>query len=213
MTAYSVAARMELDNLPVDLNGLYEIRTNKSFTKKEFYAFCHKNPELRIEQDTNGKLIIMAPVGDQGGVREGIAHGELYFWWKITKPGGNVHSPSTGFILPDGSTRSADASWTSQKKLDKLSPEERKKFAKTVPDFVIEVRSQTDSLKRSKKKMIDTWIKNGVRLAWLIDPIKEVAYIYRTDGSTKTIKSFDKVLDGEDVCPDFKLELKLFKDI
>jgi Uma2 family endonuclease len=110
--------------------------------------------------------------------------------------------------LPDGSVRSSDGAWANSDKVNALSPEERKKFASLVPDFVIEIRSSSDRLSKLKSKMKDTWIKNGVRLAWLIDPIARKAYIYRADGSEEVIPNFNHVLSGEDVCPGFQLDLK-----
>lgn len=61
--------------------------------------------------------------------------------------------------------------------------------------------------------MADSWIKHGVRLAWLIDPYKQKAYIYRAgENEPEEIKGFDnKFLDGEDVVEGFKLNLEKFK--
>ncbi len=55
--------------------------------------------------------------------------------------------------------------------------------------------------------MTDTWMANGVRRAWLINPLQEKTWIYRQDGSTDTISGFDQVLSGEDVCPGLVLDL------
>ena len=52
---------------------------------------------------------------------------------------------------------------------------------------------------------------NGVRLAWLIDPYGEKAYIYRNNMEPETIIGFDKVLSGETVMVGFILELSEFK--
>ena len=185
--------------------------TQESVSEKVFYEFCAKNPELRTEYDKHGKLIIMSPIKGFGGARESIAHGELYVWWKVNKVKGQTFSPSAGFTLPDGSIRSPDGSWVSEERLAKLTPKDEDKFMPLVPDFIMEVRSPTDSLTKLKKKMEETWIKNGVSLAWLIDPLKQKAYIYRADGTTETISNFDQTLDGETVCPKFQLDLSLFK--
>lgn len=55
--------------------------------------------------------------------------------------------------------------------------------------------------------MTETWIANGVRLAWLIDPLREKAYVYRQDGSSEAFGSFDHVLSGENVCPGLSFDL------
>lgn len=186
--------------------GGFEIKFERRLTEQELMEFSAENDHLRIEEDKNGKLIIMPPVDIDGGAREARAFGYLFAWW-LTHKQGEVFSPSTGFKLPDTSTRSPDGAWVSAEKMAAVPQAERKKFARIAPDFVIEVRSTSDRLGKLKKKMTDTWIKNGVRLAWLIDPIAETAYIYRQDGSTVEIKGFDNVLSGEDVCPGLEMNL------
>ncbi len=98
---------------------------------------------------------------------------------------------STGFTLPDRSVFSPDASWISNEKWKTLSEEDKNKFAPLCPEFVIEVRSKSDNLEDLKKKM-SVWITNGTHLAWLIDPIDKVNYIFHSDGSVDTIQGFEK---------------------
>ncbi|MCB0522613.1 MAG: Uma2 family endonuclease [Saprospiraceae bacterium] len=52
---------------------------------------------------------------------------------------------------------------------------------------------------------------NGVRLAWLIDPIKEKAWVYRQDGTKEEIENFSGKLSGEDVLPGFEFSLREMK--
>ncbi|MBK7939788.1 MAG: Uma2 family endonuclease [Lewinellaceae bacterium] len=189
------------------LGGYAEIKYARKMTEAEFYRFCADNPELRIELEKSGKLIIMPPVETFGGARENAVASTLYMWWD-KHHNGLTFSPSAGFKLPDNSTRSADGSWVSAERLAVLSPEERKKFARVVPDFVVEVRSESDRLSNLKRKMADVWIKNGVRLAWLIDPKKEITYIYRADGSKEELAGFDRTISGEDVCAGLELDLR-----
>lgn len=190
--------------------GPFELKFSRRLTEQELRAFSAQNRHFRIEEDKNGTLIIMPPVDFNGGAAESTVHGLLYLWW-ISYQKGKTFSPSTGFKLPDGSTRSSDGSWVSKERLDTVKPGDRKKFAQLVPDFVVEIRSSSDRLGLLKKKMTDTWIKNGVRLAWLIDPVSEKAYIYRQDGSVEIINSFDAILNGEAVCPGFGLDLRALK--
>lgn len=187
----------------------FEFKLSQRLSDEQFYQFCADNPDLRIEQDKNGNLIIMAPVDYEGGLSEDEAHGQLYIW-RTQFGKGKSFSPSTGFKLPDNSIRSADGAWASDEKVNALPEEDRKKFPRLVPDFVIEIRSSSDRLYKLKKKMAETWIKNGVRLAWLIDPKMRKAYIYRQDGTVEELKGFDRKLSGEDVCPGFELDLKKF---
>ena len=186
-----------------------EIRLSRKLSEESFRQFCAENDLLRIEQDKNGNLIIMPPVDINGGIAESNAHGHLFIWLQRFGQG-QTFSPTTGFKLPDGSIRSADGAWVSAEKMAALSAAERSKFARLVPDFVIEVRSTSDRIGKLKKKMTDTWMANGVRLAWLIDPKMRKAYVYRPGQAPEEIKGFDGSLSGEDVCPGFELDLRKF---
>lgn len=195
----------------VDLPDDLVLTTTAELSEEAFEQLCAKNRDLRIEHEADGKVTIMAPVHFDSGFFEGEAFGELRLFVKESRIGGRALGPSTGFKLPDGSTKSPDAAWISAEKLANLPAEERKKFAAVVPDFVIEIRSDSDKLKPLKHKMEETWIANGVRLAWLIDPVKQKAYIYRQDGSIEVVPNFDGKLSGEDVLVGFELDLGLLK--
>ena len=107
--------------------------------------------------------------------------------------------------------RSPDASWVHPEKWAVLTPEEKDGFLPTVPDFLIEVRSKFDGLKRLKEKMQE-WMENGVCLAWLINPQGRNAIIYRENSETEVVEGFHKTLNGEDVMPGFELNLKVFEN-
>ncbi|MEN0049316.1 MAG: Uma2 family endonuclease [Bacteroidota bacterium] len=182
----------------------------KGLDKAAFISLCGTYPELLMERDEKGKITIMSPVFGGSGFREGLLIRRVGNWCEAHGQG-QVGSSQIGYDLPDGSTRSPDASWISAERLSNLTPEDiEKRFLPAVPDFVVELRSASDSLKKLKKKMQNKWITNGVRLAWLIDPYKERAYIYREDESVDVIKNFDGILSGEDVLPDFELKLSEF---
>ncbi len=187
--------------------GSVELKYPRRLTEEEFYEFCADNRDLRIEQDKNGNILIMPPVDHDSGVAESNVHGYLFSWW-LTYQQGLTYSPTTGFKLPDGATRSADSAWASDEKVANLTPQQRKQFAPLVPDFVVEVRSTSDQIGKLKKKMTDTWMANGVRLAWLIDPKMQRAYIYRPDQPVEECLGFDRKLSGEEVCPGFELDLR-----
>lgn len=83
---------------------------------------------------------------------------------------------------------------------------EEDKFINLAPDFVIEIRSKSDSLETLKAKMQE-YIENGVRLGWLIDRKNRHALVYRADG-TITQYPGTAILSGEDVVPGFRLVLE-----
>lgn len=180
-------------------------------TEKQFYFLTGQFPDLRMERDKYGKIIIMAPIAGFGGARENRL-GRRLGNWRDEVNIGETFSPSTGFKLPNGATRSPDSSWLSDEKMEALQKaKDEKGFLKVVPDFVAELMSENDRLKKAKEKMENVWIANGVQLAWLIDPYKEQAFVYRKDGTIEKVSGFDKILSGEDVLPGFELKLEEFK--
>ncbi|MBK9013044.1 MAG: Uma2 family endonuclease [Saprospiraceae bacterium] len=96
-------------------------------------------------------------------------------------------------------------------KHNQLSEDERKRIPAIVPDFIMEVRSQTDSLAKLKRKMADVWMENGVEVACLIDPIREKAWVYRQGGVMEEYANFDATLVVGDLMPGFELDLKDLK--
>ena len=185
-----------------------EIDMHPELTDEAFFEFCKKNHPFRIEKNKHQKIIVIAPVGFKGGQNEGKAYGKLFVWHDQLGKGW-ITNPSVAFRLPDGSTSAPDAAWVADEKIARLTEKEFENFLPVVPDFVIEVRSKSDSLKKLKEKMKDTWMANGVRLAWLIDPIKQKSYIYRENASPETVSGFENKLSGEKVCPGFEFDLSL----
>jgi len=181
----------------------------EEMTSEEFFNFCQENEGQHLERDENGNILFMPPTGSNTGITNSELNGDLIIWNRKQKSG-KVFDSSTGFKLPDQSERSPDASWISNKKWNALTEAQKKVFAPVCPEFIIELRSESDRLPYLRKKML-MWIRNGAQLAWLIDPIDEKAYIYRKDGSIEIVKSFDAALTGEDVLKGFELDLKTLK--
>ncbi len=174
------------------------------FTDDEFWEFCRQNDEMRIEMTKEGDVIIMPPTGSETGERNAEITMQLRIWAKKDKCGKSYDS-STGFKLPNGATVSPDSSWVLNKRLEKFTAKQREKFLPLCPDFVLELRSASDSLKIAQNKMQE-YIENGTRLGWLIDPKNKRVHIYRANGEIKILENPDKV-SGEDVLPGFELDL------
>ena len=137
-------------------------------TGDTFYDLCQANPDLRLERTATGALIIMPPIGGEGSKREADLTTDLNLWNRQTQLG-VVFSPSAGFKLPNGADRSPDAAWVTRERWEALTPQQRRKFPPLAPDFVIELRSASDSLHPLQEKMQE-YQANGVRLGWLINP-------------------------------------------
>jgi len=176
------------------------------FSDDELFDFCTLNKELRIERTQEGNLIIMSPSGSQSSNINLKIITQFGVWEEMNNDLGVGFGPDGGFILPNGSMRAPDLAWVSKTKWEALTETQKSKFAPVAPDFIVELKSPTDSLPTLKAKM-EEWISNGVRLAWLIDPKSQVTFIYKADGSVTRVNDFSYYLDGEDVLPGFRLNL------
>lgn len=177
----------------------------KQMSDEDFEAFCLLNKDWRIERTKEGDIIIMPPVYTETGGKNFDIAVELGIWAKKDGSGKGFDS-STGYKLPNGATRSPDVSWIRFDRWNALPPEKRRKFAQIAPDFVIELRSETDSLKELKKKMHE-YIENGVSLGWLIDAKNRRVYVYRPE---KEIEVLDNPVEisGEPLLKGFVLNLQ-----
>ncbi|MEB3882432.1 Uma2 family endonuclease [Lyngbya sp. CCY1209] len=175
-------------------------------TQEQFTDLASTNPELRLERTAKGELIVNPPTGWETGKRNSRISGELYLWWRNAGEPGEVFESSTGFILPNGATRAPDASWISPERWDALTPEQKGTFANICPDFVVELRSDSDTLKSLQEKMRE-YVDNGAKLGWLIDPQNRTAEIYRPGLEVEVLSSPAEV-SGEDVLPGFVLDLR-----
>jgi len=176
---------------------------------EEFFLFCQENKELKLERTKDGNIVVMTSTGSETGNRNTEIITDLNNWNRQTNYG-RVFDSSSGFTLPDGSVLSPDASIIAHHRWDQLTKEERKKFAPICPEFVVELRPDTDQLSVLQTKM-QNWLSNGVKLGWLIDPVNEQVFIYQPDSEVKLVEGFDQVLTGDTVLAGFQFELKLLQ--
>jgi len=173
-----------------------------------FYRFCRRNDHLRFERNPDGTILIMPNTGGKTGIRNTKIVSRLDMWSESHD--GKVFDSSTAFKLPNFATRSPDAAWVSDERWNQLSDEEQERFPPIAPDFVVELMSASDQLKKAQEKMLE-YIENGVRLSWLIQPSSETVFIYRADGTISKVTTFDQSLSGEEVLPDFEFPLRLLR--
>jgi Uma2 family endonuclease len=185
------------------------VRLKNRLSDDEFFELCQMN-ELRMERLKDSTIIIMEPTGSDTGIFNSEIHFEVAYWNRNSQEG-KAFDSSTGFTLPDTSIKSPDTTWIAKERWEKIALDLRKKFAPIAPYFVVEIRSETDSLKELQHKMSE-YIANGVRLAWLIDRANRITYIYRLDGS-QDIVSFDETLSGENVLNGFRLKISDIEDV
>lgn len=190
--------------LPQPLYYIIKVRGRK-FTDEELYRIDADNENFRIETNANGDLEIMPPPFPDTSRKNWDINIELGNWAKKDKSGVCFES-SAKFTLPNGAKRMPDAAWILRDRWFAISETERtRKFTRIAPDFVIELRSVSDRLPILQKKMRE-YIENGVRLGWLIDPLKKRVHIYRANKTVEILENPANV-SGEDVLPGFELDL------
>jgi Uma2 family endonuclease len=172
--------------------------SSTQISDEELLKISSANPNMRFEL-VEGELVAMTPVGGHSGELEAQINAIVVNWCNQNNVRG--FSPSTGFKLSNGNVRSPDAAV-----LLPNHPAYKEKiegFVPGAPDFLVEIRSKSDSLTTLKKKM-EEWIESGCRLAFLIDPVDRKAYVYRKDRSV-TEYPYSATLTGEDVLEGLKI--------
>ncbi len=173
-------------------------------SREEFYEFCLANRDLRIERTATGEVIVMPPAFSDTGNRNFNLAVQLGIWAEKDGTGLGFDS-SAGFTLPNGATRSPDASWIRTEKWNTLTDEEKASFAPICPDFVIELRSKSDTLKGLQAKMVE-YIDNGVMLGWLIDRKNRQVHIYRPNQEPQILENPETV-SGDSELTNFQLPM------
>ncbi|PAX51626.1 Uma2 family endonuclease [Brunnivagina elsteri] len=185
--------------LTLNLNSLIKL------TREQFYQLCEANPDLKLERNFQGELVIMPPTGGETG-RSNVNLILQVASWNEQNQLGEVFDSSTGFTLPNGADRSPDVSWVEKSRWNALTQEQKEKFIPLCPDFAIEILSPSDSLTKTQKKMQE-YISNGCRLGWLINRKKQEVEIYRPEQEVEVL-TFPSTISGEDILPGFILNLQ-----
>lgn len=175
-----------------------------ALNREQFYQLCLNNPDLNLERNPQGELIIMSPVGGESGEKEANLIIDIGNWNREKKLG-KVFSSSTIFSLPKGGDRSPDVAWVSLEKWKKLREKEREGFPPICPDFVIELRSKSDRLKPLQEKMQE-YLDSGLQLGWLINPQDQTVEIYRPNQPVEIVK-MPVNLSGENILLDLEITL------
>jgi Uma2 family endonuclease len=176
--------------------------TTLTVTPEQFDRLCIDNPDLRLELTPNRELIVMAPTGGESGKRNFKLSGQLFVWNESTELG-EAFDSSTGynFTAIGGGKLSPDVSWIEKSRLEGV---DITKFIPVVPDFVIELRSATDSLTETKAKMRE-YQRLGVKLGLLIDPQHRTVEIY--SGQEPVILESPESVDCGEIMSGFILSM------
>jgi Uma2 family endonuclease len=177
---------------------------------EDFFLFCQDNAELQIERTATGELSIEMPTKSLTSKRNALLTTYLGMW-NLQNGLGDTYESSGGFILPNSAVRSPDAAWISHERLATLTPEQRDGFLPLAPDFIVELRSETDRLLALQDKM-EEWRDNGVRLGLLLDPTTRTVYLYRPN-SAPLVLADPEVIDCSPELHGFALNVRSLFDL
>jgi Uma2 family endonuclease len=158
--------------------------------------------DVKYELD-DGRLIVTPPPGSEHGSTQLLIGSSMLQHAK--QLGLGRVWVETGVVLwrdPDRCV-GPDVSYIAQHRLPpKLSAEG---YLETIPDLVVEVRSQNDT-KPFLKRKADDYLKAGVRIVWVVDPEARCAMEYRPGAPPRAIAATE-TLACDDVLPGFRLPL------
>lgn len=150
-----------------------------------------------------GRLIVREPPGTSHGAVAAkvlVLLGQHVYGHAL----GVMCSQDTGFkIASDPDTvRAPDVAFVSKARQHAIG---QHGYSELAPDLVAEVLSPDDRPGEVLSKVGD-WLDAGVRLVWVIEPIRREARVYRADGSQSSVDGAG-ALDGEDVLPGLSCSL------
>lgn len=97
-------------------------------------------------------------------------------------------------------------SWVKKLRLVELTFEQKQRFLPLCPDFVIELRSPSDSLKTLQDKMQE-YMENGASLGWLVNPQQKQVFVFQPEKAVVTLGN-PEFLTADELLSGFKLDVQ-----
>ncbi|HEY1296768.1 MAG TPA: Uma2 family endonuclease, partial [Chloroflexota bacterium] len=137
------------------------------FSRDELLEFIETNDIFEVERECDGSLLLSSGVTLYTNSQEMEVYFQLRLW--AERDGrGDAYGPTGRYELPNRASRGPDVAWILKERIASLPAEELDTVPRLVPDFVVEVRSKSNSLGRLQEKMQE-YMANGVRLGWLLN--------------------------------------------
>lgn len=186
---------MTLTTSPATANAVPEsaplkLPADLCLSPEQFALVCAENRDSVLELTAHGQVLVMTPTGGETGSR----NGELFFQLKLFaqhQGRWKAFDSSTGFLLPDGSVLSPDASLVRLDRWQALSPEQRRSFPPLCPDLVVELASPSDEGPRglsALRQKMGAYQANGARLAWLLLPDEQAVEVWSANGEPQRME-------------------------
>ena len=141
----------------------------------ELVRLSEANPGWHVERES-AELVTMSPSGSQSSMRSVVAALQLAAWGRTR---GVVFGCDAGFTMPDGALLAPDASWIASARWNELGDAEKERYARIVPDVVIEIVSPSDTLAEQRRKA-ESWHAYGAGYVVLVDPFRCESFTYGT---------------------------------
>lgn len=154
---------------------------NLRLSPEQFALVCQANPDAVLELTADGQLIAMTPTGNETGAHNGALLVLLGLALRSSGLPLKLFDSSSGFLLPDGSVLSPDASLLRLDRWTALTPEQRRGFAPLCPDLVVELASPSDDGPRglpALRQKMERYRANGAQLGWLLIPSEQAVEIW-----------------------------------
>jgi Uma2 family endonuclease len=169
----------------------------KLMTVDEFWEFVHR-PE-NLDRDFElicGEVVeVSRPTKPHGAVAALVAF-ELQLYVRATQKGYVVTNDS-GIILgkkPESVVGPDVAYFIDVEKFEDLHP----KWAEVPPVLVVEVLSPNDEPSEVNEK-IEAYLKNSVKVVWLVDYARRKVTIYRPEKTLTVVKEDGELTGGDDL--------------
>ncbi|MCS7031343.1 MAG: Uma2 family endonuclease [Gloeomargarita sp. SKYG116] len=175
----------------------------KAWTDEEFRALPDDGHRYEV---VNGKLVVMGAAGARHGYYVSLMHIILGSYVRSQKLG-FTFDPDTSFKMASGNRRSPDCSFFSKERIKALGGIP-KGYIEGSPDLVVEVLSPDNTVEEMHSKIVE-YFENGTRLVWVIHPDEKYVLVYHQPEPDQFKRPGD-CLSGEDVIPDFALDLAEF---
>ncbi len=169
-------------------------------TADEFYDWCNRPENVdRFFELVRGQVIEVPPPMKIHGVVAANTAGVLWMYSRQRRRG-YITTNDSGVVLehdPD-TVRGPDVAYfTDAKSFSELHP----RYGENPPVLAVEILSPDDRVSKVLRK-IDDYLKNGVKLVWLVDPDERTVRVFRPNQSPLTLAA-DQVLPGDEELPGF----------
>ncbi len=191
-------AKMKNKNIRLAMKDLGELSDDF------FVKLSSENQLLQIETENMTSLILKYMPNYEENQRCLSNLLDELFYWNRVKNGkqGQFYDSNSTVKFADGSKKEPDITYILKSEL-KLIPQ--KSFITVTPTFLVEWFSTYDDLEEAQAKM-NFYIKQGVKLAWLVVPQHAQTYIYCPDREIKAVP-FSEILTGEDILAGFEIKI------